>query len=93
MLVFEALMKANSLGLVVSVNLRSASELLSKVKLWAEVAKQASKGKLDTIQRVVYSVYSIWKGLRKKLADKRKGHDTGPSRQTHRSRLPFNYLS
>lgn len=28
---------------------------------------------LDTIQRVVYSVYSIWKGLRKKLADKRKG--------------------
>lgn len=28
---------------------------------------------LDTIQRVVYSVYSIWKGLRKKVADKRKG--------------------
>ena len=28
---------------------------------------------LDTIQRVVYSVYSIWKGLRKKVADKQKG--------------------
>ena len=28
---------------------------------------------LDTIQRVVYSVFSIWKGLRKKRADKRKG--------------------
>lgn len=28
---------------------------------------------LDTIQRIVFSVFSIWKGLRKKLADKRKG--------------------
>ncbi len=28
---------------------------------------------LDTIQRIVYSVFSIWKGLRKKRADKRKG--------------------
>ena len=28
---------------------------------------------LDTIQRIVYSVFSIWKGLRKKLSDKRKG--------------------
>lgn len=28
---------------------------------------------LDTIQRIVYSVYSIWKCLRKKKADKRKG--------------------
>lgn len=58
MLVFEALMKANSLGLVVSVNLRSASELLSKVKLWAEAAKQASKGKLDysaAADKVVFS--------------------------------------
>ena len=58
MLVFEALMKASSLGLVVSVNLRSASELLSKVKLWAEAAKQASKGKLDysaAADKVVFS--------------------------------------
>lgn len=28
---------------------------------------------LDSIQRIVYSVFSIWKGLRKKRADKRKG--------------------
>ena len=28
---------------------------------------------LDTIQRIVYSVFSIWKGLRKKRADKIKG--------------------
>mgnify|MGYP002069004556 CR=1 FL=1 len=28
---------------------------------------------LDTIQRIVYSVFSIWKGLRKKQSDKNKG--------------------
>lgn len=28
---------------------------------------------LDTIQRIVHSVFSIWKGCRKKLSDKRKG--------------------
>lgn len=28
---------------------------------------------LDTIQRMVYSVFSIWEGLRKKRSDKRKG--------------------
>ncbi len=28
---------------------------------------------LDTIQRTVYSIFSIWKGLRKKLTDKQKG--------------------
>ena len=28
---------------------------------------------LDTIQRIVYSVFSIWKGFRKKRSDKRKG--------------------
>ncbi len=28
---------------------------------------------LDTIQRMVYSVFSIWKGLHKKRSDKRKG--------------------
>lgn len=28
---------------------------------------------LDTMQRTVYSVFSIWKGLRKKRSDKRKG--------------------
>ena len=28
---------------------------------------------LDTIQRIVFSVFSIWKGLRKKRADKNKG--------------------
>ncbi len=28
---------------------------------------------LDTIQRIAYSIFSIWKGLRKKLADKQKG--------------------
>ena len=28
---------------------------------------------LDTIQRIVYSVFSIWKRLRKKKADRRKG--------------------
>lgn len=28
---------------------------------------------LDTLQRIVYSVFSIWKGLRKKRSDKKKG--------------------
>lgn len=28
---------------------------------------------LDTIQRIVYSVFSIWRGRRKKKSDKRKG--------------------
>lgn len=28
---------------------------------------------LDTIQRIVHSVFSIWKGLRKKRSDKKKG--------------------
>ncbi len=28
---------------------------------------------LDTIQRIVYSVFSIWRGLRKKRSDKKKG--------------------
>lgn len=28
---------------------------------------------LDTIQRIIYSVFSIWKGLRKKRSDKKKG--------------------
>lgn len=28
---------------------------------------------LDSIQRIVHSVFSIWKGLRKKWSDKRKG--------------------
>ena len=28
---------------------------------------------LDTIQRIVFSIFSIWKGLRKKRADKNKG--------------------
>lgn len=28
---------------------------------------------LDTIQRIVYSIFSIWKGRRKKRADKKKG--------------------
>lgn len=28
---------------------------------------------LDTIQRIVHSLFSIWKGLRKKRDDKRKG--------------------
>ncbi len=28
---------------------------------------------LDTIQRIVYSLFSIWKGRRKKLSDKAKG--------------------
>ena len=28
---------------------------------------------LDTIQRIVHAVFSIWKGLRKKRSDKRKG--------------------
>ncbi len=28
---------------------------------------------LDTIQRIVFSIFSIWKGLRKKRSDKKKG--------------------
>lgn len=33
----------------------------------------AAARNLDTIQRIVYSVFSIWKGLRKKRSDKKKG--------------------
>lgn len=35
-------------------------------------SSQAARN-LDTIQRIVYSVFSIWKGKRKKLSDKKKG--------------------
>lgn len=28
---------------------------------------------LDTLQRIVYSLFSIWRGRRKKLSDKSKG--------------------
>ncbi len=40
-----------------------------------KVKRKSSKSarNLDTIQRIVYSVFSIWKGLRKKNSDKRKG--------------------
>ena len=39
------------------------------------IKRKSTRGarNLDTIQRIVYSVLSIWKGLRKKWADKRKG--------------------
>ena len=40
-------------------------------KIRRKTAKAARN--LDTIQRIVYSVISIWKGLRKKRADKKKG--------------------
>lgn len=40
-----------------------------------KVKRKSTRGarNLDTMQRTVYSVFSIWKGLRKKRADKRKG--------------------
>ena len=44
---------------------------LRQDKIKRKYAKAARN--LDTIQRTVYSIFSIWKGLRKKLADKRKG--------------------
>ena len=44
---------------------------LSQDKVKRKSAKAARN--LDTIQRMVYSVFSIWKGLRKKRSDKRKG--------------------
>ncbi len=39
------------------------------------IRRKYSRGarNLDTIQRLVFSVFSIWKGLRKKRADKKKG--------------------
>lgn len=39
------------------------------------VKRKSTRGarNLDTIQRMVYSVFSIWRGLRKKNADKSKG--------------------
>lgn len=39
------------------------------------IKRKSSKSarNLDTIQRIVYSIFSIWKGLRKKRSDKRKG--------------------
>lgn len=40
-------------------------------KIKRKSAKSARN--LDTIQRIVYSVFSIWKCLRKKRSDKRKG--------------------
>lgn len=44
---------------------------LRQDKIKRKYAKAARN--LDTTQRTVYSIFSIWKGLRKKLADKRKG--------------------
>ena len=32
---------------------------------------------LDTILRIVHSLFSIWKGLRKKRVDKRRGNESG----------------
>ena len=39
------------------------------------IRRKYSRGarNLDTIQRIVFSVFSIWKGLRKKHSDKKKG--------------------
>ena len=39
------------------------------------IKRRSSKSarNLDTIQRIVYSVFSIWKGRRKKRADRKKG--------------------
>ncbi len=37
------------------------------------IKSSRSARNLDTIQRIVLSVFSIWKGLRKKRSDKRKG--------------------
>ena len=46
------------------VNLRQ-----DKIKRkWSRSARN-----LDSLQRIVYPVFSIWKRLRKKTADKRKG--------------------
>lgn len=40
-----------------------------------KVKRKAAKSarNLDTMQRIVHSLFSIWKGLRKKQSDKRKG--------------------
>lgn len=40
-----------------------------------KIKRKTSKAarNLDTIQRIVYSIFSIWKGLRRKLSDKAKG--------------------
>lgn len=48
---------------------------LDRNLLQDKVKRKSSKAarNLDTIQRIVHSVFSIWKGLRKKRADKRKG--------------------
>lgn len=46
------------------------------VNLMQDSIKRKSPGaarNLDTIQRIVFSVFSIWKGLRKKRSDKKKG--------------------
>ena len=39
------------------------------------IKRKTTKGarNLDTLQRIVYSLFSIWKGRRKKLSDKAKG--------------------
>lgn len=39
------------------------------------IRRKTTKGarNLDTVQRTVYSLFSIWRGLRKKMKDKRKG--------------------
>ena len=41
----------------------------------SRIKRRSSKSarNLDTIQRIVYSVFSIWKGRRKKRADRKKG--------------------
>lgn len=44
---------------------------LMQDKVKRKTAKSARN--LDTMQRIVHSLFSIWKGLRKKQSDKRKG--------------------
>lgn len=44
---------------------------LSQDKIKRKTAKSARN--LDTIQRIVYNIFSIWKAIRKKKADKKKG--------------------
>ena len=44
---------------------------LQQDRIWRRSSRSARN--LDTIQRIVHSVFSVWKRLRRKMADRRKG--------------------
>ncbi len=84
--IVSAFAQGNGIALGVisaSVLVRATFHLNAKYSEWGldfnllqdKIRRKSAKAarNLDTIQRTVYSIFSIWKGLRKKLTDKQKG--------------------